>query len=190
MFDPDDADDVVESLEDAIAALSDLEEFGREFEDRMVATNSAGTPNRVGDRLDPNLHAGGFFNGLMSGIRFESTAGTRFRTHVVRREDAADAAFDAARGDGPDAYPRASRMTLPPRATSPAGARPRSAEAMRRWLRSLPGNGKRTTPCAGKIRLVAGVTRMSVKDTITELKDESGRTWRTMSREGRDKAAD
>lgn len=40
------------------------------------------------------------------------------------------------------------------------------------------------------IRLVASFTRMSVKDTIMELKDESGRTWYAMSNEGRDNAVD
>lgn len=44
--------------------------------------------------------------------------------------------------------------------------------------------------CGGKIQLVASVTRMSGRDTLMELKDESGRTWRAMSGEGPNKAED
>lgn len=72
----------------------------------------------------------------------------------------------------------------------PDRARQRSTEALWRWLRSLPGNEKGTTPCAGSIKLVASVTPMSVKDTITELRDESGRTWWTMGHEDRDRVRD
>ena len=44
-LDPHEVDDVVESLEETVAVLSGLGESGREFEDRIVAINSAGTPN-------------------------------------------------------------------------------------------------------------------------------------------------
>ena len=49
--------DVVESLEDTIAAPSDSGGFGREFEDRIVAMNGAGTLNAASDHPDPKLDA-------------------------------------------------------------------------------------------------------------------------------------
>ena len=56
--DLDQADDVVESLEDTIAALSALGKSGREFEDWIVAMNGAGTPNDASDHPDPRLVEG------------------------------------------------------------------------------------------------------------------------------------
>ena len=49
--------DVVESLEDTIAAPSDPGGFGREFEDWIVAMNGAGTLNQASDHPDPKLDA-------------------------------------------------------------------------------------------------------------------------------------
>ena len=56
--DLDQADDVVESLEDTIAALSALGKSGCEFEDWIVAMNGAGTPNDASDHPDPRLVEG------------------------------------------------------------------------------------------------------------------------------------
>ena len=51
------AGDVVESVEDTIAAPSDTGGFGRESEDRIVAMNGAGTLNEASDHPDPKLDA-------------------------------------------------------------------------------------------------------------------------------------
>lgn len=158
--------------------------------DRIRAVNAAGTPHDDSDDPDPKLEAREFFNGPTSGIRFESTTGTRFGVYSSSGRMPPTQHPTPRAGDGPEAGPRTGRTTLPRSATFLTVARPRSAEALWRWLRSLPGNGNGATLCAGRIKLVASFTRMSVKGAITELKDESGRTWETMSDEGRDKAVD
>ena len=56
----DEADDVVESLEDTIAALPALGKSGRESEDWVVAMNGAGTPNDASDHPDPPAGRGRF----------------------------------------------------------------------------------------------------------------------------------
>ena len=91
-------DDVVESPEDTIAALSDFGKLGRELEDWVVAMISRGTLNHGSGDLDARLDAGELFNGLLTGTRFGSTTGTRFGAYVVRRVDASDAAADVAGG--------------------------------------------------------------------------------------------
>lgn len=185
-LDLDEVDDVIVALQDAIAALSDVARFGREFEDQIVNINDPdGTPGNADD-LSPKLDAADFYNGLMSRIRFGSTASTRFGAYVVKQKDdsTAGTVSDAARGGwvkGVFAY----TPNDPPVGTEV----PDRGEATYRGdtvaVSAVPttngtvqdGNTKGATLFAGKIELVASFTRKSVKGTITELKDESGRTW-------------
>lgn len=179
--DPDQADIVVESLEDTIAAMSGIGRSGREFEDRMVATNSPGTPKHVDDHMDPRLDAGKFFNGLMYRIRSGPMTGTRLGAHVVTREDAAGAASDAAGGG----WTRGGFAYAPNDAPSVGGIPDWGRAAFRgSAVAAAPVNAREqegATLCAGRIELVAGFTWMGVKDAIVEMKDESGRTWWAMS---------
>ena len=55
---PDEVDDLVEALEDAVGSPWDLGELGRELEDRIVAMNGAGTPNDAGGHLAPGWKRG------------------------------------------------------------------------------------------------------------------------------------
>lgn len=183
-------DDVVESLEDAITAQSDLGEFGRGFEDRTVAMNSAGTPHDASDHLDSKLGAGDFLNGLMSGIRFGSTTRTRLAADVVKREDAAYAASDTARGGWTRGVFAYAPNDVPSVGDIPDRGKPRSAEALPLHLLRRHSRDTGATLCAGKIELATSFTRRNVKGTITKLKDESARIWWTMSNEGRNKAVD
>ena len=92
-----DLDDVIKSLEDTIAVLSDVRGFGREHEYRIAVINNAGTPDYDLDDLAPKLDAADHFNGLMSRIPFGSTSATRFGANVVKNENEADGdASDAA----------------------------------------------------------------------------------------------
>ena len=89
-LDLDEVDDVIEAIEDTIAVLSDVDRFGREYEDQIATINE--DDNSDHDAAD-------FFNGLMSRIRFGSTSATRFGAYVVKEENDPDGdASDGARG--------------------------------------------------------------------------------------------
>ena len=60
-----DLDDVIKSLEDTIAVLSDVRGFGREHEYRIAVINNAGAPDYELDDLAPKLDAADRFNGLI-----------------------------------------------------------------------------------------------------------------------------
>ena len=191
-LDFDEVDDVIEALEDTIATLSDVGRFGREYEDRIAAINGGpdGVVGSGDDDLDPKLDAVDFFNGLMTRIRFGSTSGTRFGAYVVKQENVSGTPSDAARGGwtkGVFAYTPSdapSATDIPDRGEARFDGSTVAVSAL-----DL-NNKKGATLYAGKIELVASFTRKNVKGTITELKDESGRTWEEMSDEGRDKAVD
>ena len=182
-LDPEEVDTVIEALEDTIAVLSDVSRFGREYEEQITAIDDSVT--------DRNLDAADFFEGLMSRIRFGSTTGTRFGAYVVKLQDTDLAASDAARGGwtkGVFAY-------TPSDAPSAREIPDRGEATFRGSTVAVsdvdPANTKKgATLYAGKIELVASFARKNVKGTITELKDESGRTWEELSDEGRDKAVD
>ena len=185
-LDFEEVDDVIEALEDTIATLSDVGKFGREYEDRIAAINGGtdGDIDTTGDNLDPKLDAADFFNGLMTRIRFGSTVGTRFGAYVVKDPDSADGASDAARGGwtrGVFAYTPSdepSATDIPDRGEATyRGSTVAVSEVPTTDGDVDEGNGKGATLYAGKIELVASFTRKNVKGTITELKDESGRTW-------------
>ena len=175
-LDADEVDDVIAALQDAIAVLSDVARFGREYEEQIDTINK-GADGAVGGGDDSDHDAADFFNGLMSRIRFGSTASTRFGAYVVKNADADDAASDAARGG----------WTKGVFAYTPSDA-PLAADIPDRGEATYRGstvavsevdaaNRKGATLYAGNIELVASFTRKNVKGTITELKDESGRTW-------------
>ena len=107
-------------------------------------------PKHVGDHMDPRLVAGEFFSGPMSRIRFGSMTGTRIGAHVVTREDAVGAASDAARGGWTRGVFASAPNDAPSAGNVSDRGEPRSAEALWRWLPSLPGNKRGTTPCAGQ----------------------------------------
>ena len=172
-LDLDEVDDVIEALEDTIAVLSDVGRFGREYEEQIAEINKG--PDTTADTADDLNHdAADFFNGLMSRIRFGSTAATRFGAYVVKNEDATGTPSDAARGGwtkGVFAY----TPSDPPTATQI----PDRGEATYRGDTVAvsavdSSNRKGATLYAGKIELVASFTRKRVSGTITELKDESG----------------
>ena len=182
-LDLDEVDDVIVALQDAIAALSDVATFEREFEDQIVTINQNGTPDNSADDL--NYDAADFFNGLMSRIRFGSTASTRFGAYVVKAEDVdGSTVSDGARGawvKGVFAY----TPSDPPVGTDIPDRGEATYSGSTVVVSPLPttnpdvedGNSKGATLLAGKIELDASFTRKNVKGTITELKDESGRTW-------------
>ena len=182
-LDADEVDTVIEALEDTIAVLSDVSRFGREYEEQITEIDESVT--------DRNLDADDFFNGLMSRIRFGSTSGTRFGAYVVKLEDADDAASDAARGGWTKGV-----FAYTPSDAPSAREIPDRGEATFRGSTvavsdvDATNTKKGATLYAGKIELVASFARKNVKGTITELKDESGRTWEELSDEGRDKAVD
>ena len=185
-LDVDEVDDVIEALEDTIAVLSDSGRFRREYEEQIADVNKGIDPGETATSDDLDHDAADFFNGLMSRIRFGSTSATRFGAYVVKeasefvstdRAATFGDASDAARGawtKGVFAYTPSDE----PRATDI----PDRGEATYRGTTVAvsevdPDNRKGATLYAGKIELVASFTRKSVKGTITELKDESGRTW-------------
>ena len=195
-LDSDEVDDVISALEDTIATLSDLGKFGREYEKTIDDINKEPDPDTSYDAAD-------YFNGLMSRIRFGSTTGARFGAYVVKNEDASGEASDAARGGwtkGVFAYTPSdmpSEGDIPDRgeatyrgSTVAVSVVPDGPDTDSDPDTVDEGNRKGATLYAGKIELVASFTRKRVKGTITELKDESGRTWEEESEEGRDKAVD
>ena len=177
-LDLDEVDAVIEALEDTIAVLSDVGRFGREYEEQ-IAKIIGGTDRTVGTEDDLDLDAADFFNGLMTRIRFGSTTGTRFGAYVVKEENGSNNnASDGARGNwtkGVFAYTPSDAPLL-------ATDIPDRGEATFRGSTVAvsgvdPANRKGATLYAGTIELVASFTRKNVKGTITELKDESGRTF-------------
>ncbi|MDE0622032.1 MAG: hypothetical protein OXH83_10205, partial [Bryobacterales bacterium] len=183
-LDANEVDDVIEALQDTIAVLSDADRFGREYEDQ-IDTIKKGTDGAVGGGDDVDVDAADFFNGLMSRIRFGSTDSTRFGAYVVKNENdtATPTPSDAARGGWTKGV-----FAYTPSDAPSAGDIPDRGEATYRGSTVAvspvaatgdvqDGNSKGATLYAGKIELVASFTRKNVKGTVTELKDESGRTW-------------
>jgi hypothetical protein len=125
----------------------------------------------------------------MSRIRFGSTGATRFGAYVVKQRDAEDPASDAARGgwtkgvfaytpsDAPSGTDIPDRGEATYRGSTVAVSMVYDADENNTGDTVQEGNTKGATLYAGKIELVASFTRKNVKGTITELKDESGRTW-------------
>ena len=171
-LDLDEVDDVIEAIQDTIAVLSDVDRFGREYEDRIAEINTAADPDSDHDAAD-------FFNGLMSRIRFGSTSATRFGAYVVKDENDPDnnVTSDGARGgwtQGVFAY-------TPSDAPLEIDIPDRGEATFRGSTVAVSdvddANRKGATLYAGTIELVASFTRKNVKGTITELKDETGRTF-------------
>ena len=163
-LDFDEVDDVIEAIEDTIAVLSDVDRFGREYEDQIAEIN--------------DHDAADFFNGLMSRIRFGSTSATRFGAYVVKEENDPDGdASDGARGEwtkGVFAYTPSDAplaIDIPDRGEATFRGSTVAVSAVD------TANRKGATLYAGTIELVASFTRKNVKGTITELKDETDRTF-------------
>ncbi len=160
-LDTDEVDDVIETFQEMVAILSDVNLFEREFEDEI--DDAGGTDNYDADD---------FFGSVSSRIRFGSTSATRFGAYAVT--DAGEAAASSEWDTGVFAYTPADQ--------------PRTADIPTRGEATFRGNtvavsdGSSGTTAAddpklyaGKIELVASFSKRQVSGTITELKDEDGR---------------
>ena len=163
-LDNNEVDDVIETLQEIVAILSDVNLFAREFEDEIDDANMPGQ-----DATD--YDADDFFGSTSSRIRFGSTSGTRFGAYAVT-----DAGKPAAAGlwdTGVFAYTPADQP-------DPADIPSRGEATFRGDTVAVSRDTAETTPAtdpklyAGKIELVANFSKTQVGGTITALKDEDG----------------
>ena len=180
-LDVDEVDAVVEALQDTIAVLSDSARFAREFENQIADVNEG--PDNTPDTTDDlSYSARDFFDGDMYRIRFGSTDNTRFGAYAVKKSTTsvtAHAAIDGMWEPGVFAYTPSDEPN--------AGDIPSRGEAKfnGNTVAVQPGtpedpaaNGFETVELyAGKIELIASFTRKRVSGTVTELKDEGGKTF-------------
>ena len=166
-LDTEEVDDVIETLQEMVATLSDVNLFEREFEDEI--DDAGGTDNYDADD---------FFGSVSSRIRFGSTGGTRFGAYAVT--DAGAAAASGLWDTGVFAYTPADR---PDRSDIPT-----RGEATFRGNTVAVSDGSDANTAAedpklyaGKIELVASFSKRQVSGTITELKDEDGRSLEATS---------
>ena len=150
----DEVDSVIRALQDMVEILSDLRSFEREFDTEI---NTSGH-----DAED-------FFSGVMSRIRFGSTTGTRFGAYAVKQDGT-----HAATGNWDRGVFAYTPLDQPERA---ADLPTRGEATFRGDTVATGGTNQDPELYAGKIELVASFARGRVNGTVTQLKDEDGRTW-------------
>lgn len=160
----DEVDDVVEALQDMVAVLSDVDRFGREFEDQIGTSDPAD-----------------FFNGIASRIRFGSTSGTRFGAFAVKKSEHADGnRINAASPDDVDYWNGGVFAYTPldqPTSDAVRALRGRAVYSGDTVAWELT-NGDLY---AGKIELEAKFSQGDIDGTITDLRDEDDRVFRHYS---------
>ena len=167
-LDPDEVDDVITTLQDVVATLSDVDRFAREFEDEIDDANGTATSYDADD----------FFGSVSSRIRFGSTGGTRFGAYAVT--DAGEPAASTMWDTGVFAY-------TPDKAPTDDDIPLRGAATFRGDTVAVADGSSGTTAAtapklyAGKIELTASFSKGQVSGTITELKDEDGRALEATS---------
>ena len=159
----DEVDSVINALRNMVDILSDVNRFGRNFDD-LIDTENTGK-----DAQD-------YFDGVMSRVRFGSTTNTRYGAYAVKKanQDAADT-DDTMWDTGVFFYtPSDEPMDpddIPTRGTATYTGNTVAAET-HAGFREL---------YSGKIELTASFAKQQIDGKITSLTDEDGNSWEVRS---------